>query len=109
MRKRGENLRKTEIQLADGKIYIFRAIPLSPSTMPIICPLLSEDSDKAQIFTALVAAARLSLSYDQSEDVVIELMENGFIPLVDTEDEHSGLYKKIMSAMMASLGKKSAD
>jgi hypothetical protein len=87
-------LRKTEITLADGNVYTFRALPLSPSTMPIIRALIDDSVAEIEKLEHLVKAVALSLSYDQEEAAVTELLESG---LANPSN------KEIMAAMVAGI------
>jgi hypothetical protein len=87
-------LRKTELVLADGKTYSFRAIPLSRKTMPLVRALVDDSAPDTDKLAALVEAIELSLSYDQSPEEVQEIMDSGLV---------SPGNKEVLNAMVAGL------
>ena len=87
-------LRKTELVLADGKTYIFRALPLNRRTMPIVRALLDESVSDADKLAALVEALEISLSYDQAPEIVQDLLDCGLVTPGSRE---------VMNAMVAGL------
>jgi hypothetical protein len=87
-------LRQTDIVLADGKAYSFRALPLTRKTMPIVRALIDESTPDADRLAALVQAIEISLSYDQSPAEVESIMESGLA---------SPGNREIMNALVAGL------
>jgi hypothetical protein len=87
-------LRKTEIVLADGRAYSFRALPLTRKTMPIVRALIDDATPDADRLAALVQAIEISLSYDQSPAEVEAIMESGLA---------SPGNRDIMNALVAGL------
>lgn len=93
-------LRKTEIELADGNSYTFRALPFSRDTIPIIRTLMNDEAGMDEKALALIAAVEVSLSYDYPRERVAEMLGNG---LVNPMDE------RIMGALMAGVPRAGAD
>ncbi|MBI1291202.1 hypothetical protein GC173_08145 [bacterium] len=87
-------LRKTEVVLADGQAYAFRALPLTRKTMPIVRALVDDATPDGDKLAALVEAIELSLSYDHTPEAVEELMGSGLV---------SPGNKEVMNALVAGL------
>lgn len=87
-------LRRTEVVLADGRAYSFRAIPLTRKTMPIVRALVDDATPDGEKLAALVDAIELSLSYDYSAEEVDEIMGSGLVVPGN---------KEIMNALVAGL------
>ena len=87
-------LRKTELVLADGNTYSFRALPLNRRTIPIVRALLDDGVGDADKLAALVEALEISLSFDQPPDVAQELLGCGLVTPGN---------KDVMNAIVAGL------
>ena len=91
-------LRKTEIKLADDKVYTFRALPLTEDLIDLVKQYETFADDPAAGFKALIQAISVSLSYDQDAETIQYLLESGCIPMPDPADD---LTSKIMGAMIS--------
>lgn len=90
-------LRKSEVVLADGRTYIFRALPLNRRTMPIVRAMMDDKVSDVEKLEAFLGAVELSMGYDQSAEVIEEALDSG---LVDITNE------KVMGALVAGFQKK---
>lgn len=72
-------LRKTELVLEDGNTYVFRALPLTRRTLPMLRAILDDDTPTGDKLEAMVAALELSMSYDQSPEVIEAALECGVV------------------------------
>ena len=94
-------LRKTEVTLADGKTYTFRALPFNKRSVQMIKILLDENTDDIAVLEALLEAVEISLSYDQNEEEIRYIMDNGLIPMGKSDDN---VKDRIIKALVDGLG-----
>jgi hypothetical protein len=71
-------LRQTPIELADGKEYIFTALPFTPKVIALLQAIDGNAEAWASMET-LMKMTRLSLGYNYTEEQIDELFECGLI------------------------------
>ena len=77
-------LRKTEVVLADGRAYSFRALPFSRRTVPILRALMDDGIGDAEKLEAVLSAVEISLSYDYAPEEVSEILDMGLVSPTNT-------------------------
>lgn len=104
MAKKKCYLRKTEVKLADGEKYTFRALPFNTKTARLLEGLFNEGEDTVKL-VGLAEAIELSLSFDQDAETVEYLMNSGLIPFGNTEGEDGETFQKILGALVSQFQK----
>ena len=94
-------LRKTEVELADGKLYSFRALPFNRNTAGIVGRFLqAKDGEVAPaMFTELIEVIEQSLSWDNDADEVQRIFDAGLIPF-PTDEAGVAILGRIMGALI---------
>jgi len=87
-------LRDTDLVLADGKTYKFRAIPLSRETLPLLRRIMDDAVPEVEKLESVLAAVEISLSFDHEPEAVQEMIGNGLVKPTD---------KEVLNAMVAGL------
>jgi len=96
-------LRESKIELADGCVYTFRAMPFSEDSIALFELLTGEGKgpEGAALMRVLRKAIVESLSWDQEPEVVEELFACGLIPLSVTDGGE--LFQRIMGALASQM------